>query len=72
MHITLMLVCHCAEVVLRFSDEQQSSYEESEMAATVCASLSGAIERTVVATITTQDETATGFATQSCTLTVNE
>lgn len=59
MHIT----CTAAEVALRFTDEQQTSYEESELAATVCAFLSGAIERRVVAAITAQDNTATGFNT---------
>ena len=61
MHIALIL-CATTEVVLRFTDEQQTSYEESGLAATVCASLSGAIERTVLAAIIAQNGSATGFA----------
>lgn len=60
MHI---ITCAAAEVALRFTDEQQTSYEESQLVATVCAFLSGAIERRVVAAITAQDNTATGFNT---------
>ena len=52
-------MCAATDVILRFSDDQQTSYGESDLV-TVCASLSRPTERRVVAEITAQDGTATG------------
>ena len=45
------------DAMLRFVDGQQTSYNEID-SVTVCATLSLATERTVVATITAQDGSA--------------
>ena len=53
-------MCFLADVVLQFVQQQQLlSANETEIV-TVCAMLSGPIERAVLAEITGQDDSATG------------
>ena len=53
----IIMFCSPTDAMLRFVDGQQTSYSENE-SVTVCAMLSLATERTVVATITAQDGSA--------------
>ena len=51
------ICCPLTDAMLGFVDGQQTSYNETD-SVTVCATLSLATERTVVATITAQDGSA--------------